>query len=397
LAQNLPAASILFVGAVMSNCLRTILSILFALVLFHIPAANAEQLPARHEDRIRTVNNGAIGLISGGVSGTYIKIAADIQAVVDKVDDLRVLPIVGKGSVQNITDLLYLRGIDIAIVQSDVLTYLRNQNTFPDLENRISYITKLYNEEFHLVARHDITDVNQLAGKTVNFGPSGSGTAMTAQTVFEALNIDVVGANENYADALQKVKTGEIAAMVYVAGKPASLFTELKESDGLHIVPVAYTGELQKSYLPATVNSSDYAGLVKPGQSVDTISVGAVMAVFNWKKKTGRYYPAKRFIEAFFSNFPEFLKEPRHPKWKEVNLAAKLPGWTRYSAAEDWLRRNASKPISAAPADTRKEQLLASFNAYMKNQPQAGQLSENDRNELFQQFLKWTEAASAAN
>jgi len=376
---------------------RIIFSILSIFMLAHIPVAHAEELPVRHEDRVQAVNNGTIGLISGGVSGTYIKIASDIQSVADSDDNLRVLPIVGKGSVQNITDLLYLRGIDIAIVQSDVLTYLKNQNTFPNLEDRIAYITKLYNEEFHLIARRDITDVSQLAGKKVNFGPSGSGTAMTAETVFNALNIDVTDTNENYADALQKVQAGEIAAMVYVAGKPASLFTSLKESDGLHIVPVSYSGELQKSYLPATFNSSDYAGLVEQGQSVDTISVGAVMAVFNWKRKTGRYYPTKRFIEAFFSKFPEFLKEPRHPKWKEVNLAATLPGWSRYSVAEDWLQENASKIASTAPENVRREQLLASFNAFLKNQPNAGQLSENDSKELFQQFLKWTEATSTAN
>jgi TRAP transporter TAXI family solute receptor len=376
---------------------RIIFSILSVFMLAHIPAVHAEELPVRHEDRVQAVNNGTIGLISGGVSGTYIKIAADIQSVADSDNNLRVLPIAGKGSVQNITDLLYLRGIDIAIVQSDVLAYLKNQNTFPNLEDRIAYITKLYNEEFHLIARRDITDVSQLAGQKVNFGPSGSGTAMTAETVFNALNIAVTGTNENYADALQKVQAGEIAAMVYVAGKPASLFTSLKESDGLHIVPVSYSGELQKSYLPATFNSSDYAGLVEQGQSVDTISVGAVMAVFNWKPKTGRYYPTKRFIEAFFSKFPEFLKEPRHPKWKEVNLAATLPGWSRYSVAEDWLRENASKTASIAPASARREQLLASFNAYLKNQPNADQLSENDSRELFQQFLKWTEASSTAN
>ncbi len=376
--------------------LRTaILAFVSTIILLNAPPSMAEQLPAAHNERIETVNNGTIGLISGGVSGTYIQIAADIQAVLDQDDGLRVLPIVGKGSVQNITDLLYLRGIDVAIVQSDVLTYLRNQNIYPDLDNRISYITKLYNEEFHLVARRDIKDVNDLAGKIVNFGPSGSGTAMTAQTVFDALKIQVTPASENYADALQKVKTGEIAAMVYVAGKPASIFSEIKPEDGLHIVPVAYAGELQNSYLPASVASDDYAGLVEPGQTVDTISVGAVMAVFNWKKRTGRYYPAKRFIESFFSNFPSFLKEPRHPKWKEVNLAATLPGWTRYPVAEDWLRKNQISQVDQQAA--KKEELLASFTAYLKNQSETGNMSDKERKELFQQFRSWAQSEAAAN
>lgn len=363
-------------------------------------AQAAESLPATHQERVDAVNHNNIGLVAGGVGGTYIKIAADLQAVLDSSDGLRVLPIVGKGSVQNITDLLYMRGIDIAIVQSDVLAYLKGNRTFPNLDTRIAYVTKLYNEEFHLVARRGITSVEQLRGKTVNFGPEGSGTAMTAQVVFQSLGIEVTAASENYADALQKVKDGEIDAMVYVAGKPASIFTAIKPEDGLHIVPVSYERKLQENYLPARIGAADYPGLVEDGKEVDTVAVGAVMAVFNWKEKTGRYYSTKVFIEAFMDKFSEFLKEPRHQKWAEVNLAAKLPGWQRYSVAEDWLARNAGRmATSRTPNDERMQKLVQAFEAFLKDQPQAGLMNASEREALFRQFLKWSqaEAATASN
>ena len=41
-------------------------------------------------------------------------------------------------------------------------------------------------------------------------------------------------------------------------------------------------------------------------------------------------------VERFFAKFPEFQKAPRHPKWKEANLAARLPGWNRLQAATNW-------------------------------------------------------------
>jgi TRAP transporter TAXI family solute receptor len=361
-------------------------------------ASATENLPATHQERVEIINRGSIGMVSGGMGGTYIRIASDLQAVLDGTDELRVLPIVGKGSVQNITDLLYLRGIDVAIVQSDVLAYLKRTNAIPDIENRVAYITKLYNEEFHLVARRDITDIRQLAGKTVNFGPEGSGTAMTAQVVFDSLGLKVMRANEPYQDALQKVKSGEIDAMVYVAGKPASIFSNLTEADGLHIVPVPYDRELQDAYLPASITSADYAGLVGAGGSTDTVAVGAVMAVFNWKERTGRYYSTRAFVNAFMDNFPKLLEEPRHAKWAEVNLAAELPGWQRYAVAEEWLKNNPNQPVSAASRqEQRMAELVNAFEQFLKSRPEAATLAEEDREQLFNQFLAWTREQGTAS
>lgn len=389
---------------VYSAVIRTAFAaVILSLTAFMSVAANAQSLPATHEERVEAVNRNTIGLVSGGVGGTYIKIAADLQAVLDSEkseDGIRVLPVVGKGSVQNIADLLYMRGVDIAIVQSDVLAFLKSDPAFPNLENRIGYITKLYNEEFHLIARRDITDISQLEGKTVNFGPEGSGTAMTAKVVFESLGQSVNATNLNYQDALDQVKSGKIDAMVYVAGKPASIFSSISPEDGLHIVPVSYDAKLQNSYLPASISTQDYPGLVAAGNDVDTIAVGAVMAVFNWKQGTGRYYSTKLFIETFLSRFPELLQEPRHPKWSEVNLAAQLPGWQRYSVAEEWLKQN---PVQAASIsgkqDRRVAELVAAFEKFLSQQPQAGLVSESERQALFKRFLEWSqrEGATANN
>lgn len=368
---------------------------LFSLVIISI-APIGSAFGQAHSDKVQAANNDTVSVISGGIGGTYIRIAADLQAELDEVDSLRILPIVGKGSIKNIEDLLYLRGVDIAIVQSDVLTYLRNKKVYGDLQNRVNYVTKLYNEELHLVARRDITDISQLSGKKVNFGGKGSGTYMTSETVFGALGLKVTPSSHGYEDALEKVRTGELDAMVYVAGKPASIFTSVKKDDGLHIVPVPYTAKLQQSYLPAKLSSKDYGNLVDADGPVDTIAVGAVMAVFNWKPKTGRYYRVKRFIESFFARFDEFQKAPRHQKWSEVNLAAELPGWRRYAVAENWLAQNKAKVAAAAPTKQQRK-LFEAFQAYLASQGRTVALSQSDQKILFNKFIQWNEAVSKAN
>lgn len=369
--------------------------ILFAVGGHSLPATAQQAESGPSADLRDRVNRGTVGLISGGVNGTYIRIAADLANVLDHGDDLRILPIVGKGSVQNITDILYLRGTDIGIVQSDVLAYMKNAGIHPTIDRRIRYITKLYNEEFHVLAAGGIDSIQDLTGKKVNFGPEGSGTHMTATTVFNMLNIDVEPVTGDYALALENLIRGDIAAMVYVAGKPTDIFSKIERDSGLRFVAVPLTAELMETYLPSSLTQIDYPNLVAEGENVETIAIGAVMAVYNWTPDQDRYAKVARFVEAFFNNFEEFLKPPRHQKWQEVNLAAVVPGWTRFQAAQEWL--DARPREAAAVYDP---ELRAAFQAFVQfikeNQPQAGgEIANLDEAALFERFLDWREQQGA--
>lgn len=283
---------------------------------------------------VARTNAGTVGVISGGIDGTYVRIAADLAAVLDDGDTLRVLPILGKGSLQNIQDILALRGVDIGIVQSDVLAYARREHLMPGLDSLIQYIAKLYDEEVHILAHRDIERVEDLAGKPVNFDVRGSGTSMTASLIFDRLGVQVRPTHDTQDLALEKLKRGEIAALVYVAGKPARLFTGLQQGTGLHLLPLPVNDALLETYLPSRFSHADYPALVPEDAPVDTIAVGAVMAVYAWQPGTERYRKVARFVDAFFQKFPSFQQPPRHPKWREVNLAAQVPGWTRFAPAE---------------------------------------------------------------
>ncbi len=368
---------------------RTALVLTFLLTASDAVRAQQKIVPGpvaaeSHGQKVARINGGRVGIISGGIGGTYIRIATDLASVLDDGDNLRILPLMGKGSVQNIIDILYLRGIDVGIVQSDVLKYLQQQPGYTDIATRIHYITKLYNEEFHLVASHSIASVQKLAGKKVNFGVKGSGTFMTATTVFQALGIAVQPMHYDQALALEKIRTGEIAATVYVAGKPARVVENLKANAGYRLLPVPYTKKLQATYLPAAFSPKDYPGLLgHTTKPVDTIAVGAVMAVFNWRAGNVRYNRVVKFVESFFSKFQSFQKPPRHKKWLEVNLNATLPGWTRFAPAEKWLVANAPKAKTAAKKDF--EKFVTSRSAQLSGTT----LTRTQQEVLFREFVRW--------
>lgn len=294
-------------------------------------------------------NVATVGVISGGIDGTYAHIAADLMAVLDDRDQMRVIAILGKGSVQNVSDIMFLHGVDIGIVQSDVLAYLRRERSVPGVDHGLQYIAKLYDEEVHILARRDIAGLQDLAGKPVNVDGRGSGTAMTASVLFQGLGIPVQPAYDDQTTALDKLRRGEIAAIVYVAGKPVRLFSGLSSETGLHLLPIPLTPALLETYLPAQLSHADYPALVPDGAPpVDTVAVGAVMAVYAWEPGSDRYARIERFIRDLKQKFPQFQQPPRHPKWRDVNLAAQVPGWTRFPAAQALLAGPAPPGVAGA-------------------------------------------------
>ncbi len=357
------------------------LAFLTMLFAFNLIFSSASSAASR---RANEVNAGTISIVSGGINGTYLRIAADLATVLDNGEVFRVLPIVGKGAVQNITDILYLRGVDIGIVQSDVMAHMVNSGIHADLTNRVTYITKLYSEELHLIAGPKIKSVNDLEGQKVNLGISESGTNLTANLVFKALGVNVVAVELDQALAIEQLRSGEIAATVFVTGKPAALLSGLTPEDNLHLVPIPFSMKLLDSYLPASFEDADYPALIEEGETVETVAVGAVMAVFNWPEGHVRYKRLEVFIDAFFSRFNEFIVDPRHPKWREVNLAADLPGWTRFKPAANWLASN-----TLQQTDPALEQEFVSFLANV-NADDAN-LTAGRRQELFRAFLVWRE------
>lgn len=328
-------------------------------------------------------NRGTVGIVSGGVDGTYVRIAADLAAVLDG-PELRILPTLGKGSLQNLTDLIYLRGVDIAIVQSDALAYAKRERLLPS-ERSISYIAKLYNEEFHLLASREIASIDDLAGKPVNLDTRGSGTFLTGSLLFNLLKIPVQPVFHDQQMALEKLRKGEIAALAYVAGKPTRLFRDLKPDDNVHFLSVPLAPELIDTYMPSRLSREDYPQLIEDDAGIDTVAVGAVMAVYNWPTDGERYRRVKRFIDAFFAEFDKFQQPPRHPKWREVTLAAQVPGWQRFEAAEQFLR-------NAAAAPRPDEQLRQQFRAFVEQHAKTAggpPLTRQRQDELFDQFLRW--------
>jgi uncharacterized protein len=291
--------------------------------------------PIRHALR-EQVNSGLVTIIFAGLDHDDLSDATDLIDSLGEAN-LRILPVAGEGAKQNATDLLFARGIDIGIVPTDVLASLKRQPPFPGIEGFLQYITKLYDEEIHILAGSDIRSLEDLTSKTVNFGTTGSGTYLTASTIFEALGISVQVTSFPQPLALDKLRRGEISALVYTVGKPARLFQAIRPDEALHFLSIP-AGALGGSYKQADLSTEDYPNLIEESKPVATLAVGTVLAVYNWPIGSERYRKVAHFVEAFFGHFEELRKPPHHPKWREVDVGASVAGWTRFGPASQWIK-----------------------------------------------------------
>jgi TRAP-type uncharacterized transport system substrate-binding protein len=336
--------------------------------------------------RNEQINENTVAIISGSpsVDDTYLQVANDLAYVLNDADKLRILPVVGIGGPQNIRDVRYLKGIDIGLTQLSVLDSFRSSNqTLGKYDDKIVYIAKLFNEEVHLIAGPGITSIEQLNGRKVNIDEERSGTSQTMRDVFKRLGMKIEEVNVPQAVAFERVRTGEIAATAYVAGKSAKLISNLKFAPGMHFLPVPFPPELADDYLPTDLSHDDYPDLIAAGQTIQTIADQVVLIGYNWPKNTDRFQRVQKFVQAFFPKIAEFRKPPNHPKWREVNLAVKLKNWKRFEPAEEWLAVNQS------PADS--NELQASFKQFLASQggAQSGAATPAQNDQLFHEFLNW--------
>lgn len=345
-------------------------------------AASPQAFPAARDRFREQFNENALFLMGGPLGQSDIAYASDIAVVVDDGLNLRVLPVVGAAAEKNVKDVLFLRGVDLALTDATTLGVLqRSKEAGPSLEKQIAYISVLYPQEMHVVARSEINSINDLRGKRVNFDVAGSGSALHLPGIFKALSIDVKSVNITQADALERMRRGELDATVCICARPVNAFASVRQESGFKFIDVPYVEALQGDMLPAAITGEDYPALIAQRGTVDTIATTAVLISFNWPKGTARYERTQKFVEALFAKFPELLKPPRQPGWRTVNLAATIPGWQRFEPAQEWLEKNNKVQASAVKAE------FAKFAAERGVKGAQANPSENDS--LFREFLEW--------
>lgn len=355
-----------------------------------------------YQERKREFNENVVSIIASGTSSPYTIFAENMRDVLDDTSTpggLRVLPILGRGGGHNAFDVLLLKGVDMGIMEKNDIEIARKKDpvVFANVEERLHYIAKLANSEFQILGQTDNKSLRDLEGKKVNFFKKGSSTDYVCQTIFRLLNIKVEPVYLDQALANEKLKTREIAAAARFAGAPHSAFVDFKAQDNLHFIPVDDVtlppedfAKLLDDYLPAFITHDHFPELIPADKPVPTVAGAMLLVAYNWPPQTDRYRRVANFVDSFFSKIEEFKLPGRHPKWKEINLAADVPGWTRFKPAQEWLDKwKVSEKNSAS-------EMRQAFDQFLKRQNVVSINSQEQREELFAKFIQWWRTEATA-
>lgn len=210
----------------------------------------------------------------------------------------------GYGPLRNLASLLEHSQAEVAVLPANLMLYLRQINR-NDAAGQLRYIARFDSLPVQILARQPIATITQLNGSAVGFGANDSLSFVTATELFRLLNLSVRPFTGAPADALQMLRRGQLAAVVYVGNIPARLFFDLnRQQDGVQFLPVPLTSALSRTYVPAQLNIQDYPLLIGEGEAgsgtpVSTIAVPMLLAVYNWPPDSNEYRRLSRFAAAY--------------------------------------------------------------------------------------------------
>lgn len=343
-----------------------------------VPSWTAHRLASRLKHNQDTL------IVATSRPGTpYLAMAGDLTSAVGTDGALRFLPIAAEGGLANLQELLLLRGVDLAIVPANVLAHAKATNALGgNLPQRLSYLAPLYGEEVHVVVGPDIASAADLRGRKVAIPPGDGTVRFTAKDIFQRLGVTFEEVQMEPADALREVRSGTVAAALLVAGKPVPLVSALPKDGRLRLLSLSFPkppGE-GEGYAPAVLLPDDYPALVPPGAIVETVAVPAVLMANKETDEVTRRIA--RHAPAVLDAIARLAVSQRHPKWKDVNLGAVLPGWSRVPAADAWLAR-----VSAQ----RRQALQGQFDEFLRAEKRVSlsELSDPEKKKLFDEFQAW--------
>jgi uncharacterized protein len=301
------------------------------LISLHATCAYAGAADPRTE-----VRNGLVSVLTDGIvdpSGRATQAINQLADYASRLANVRVLPIAGQGAVANVRDLLFLRGVDFAVLNSDVLAFLDQTRQYPDARRHIRYVTHLFDQKIFLLVRKDINAIEDLRGRRLVVLSEAGSSRVTATVLFGLRKINVAVEAIGPGEVLDDVGLSKFDGALLLSDELLRVRFGAGMRQSYHLLPIAMTPELQKTYRSAVIGAEELAGFSNAA-NVQTATVSALLAVFNWTPSHGRYADVTNFITAFFMSLKGLREQTSNSIWRQADISAQSPGWTRFPAAQ---------------------------------------------------------------
>jgi TRAP transporter TAXI family solute receptor len=220
--------------------------------------------------------------------------------------------------------------LDIGITQMDVLQIKKPKD--------IAILAQLYHEELHIIVRKDstISGFSQLKNRRISSGEKGSGSYVSGAYLYEWYFKEKMK-NPSYTKlttAIDKLKKGEIDAIISVVGSPANAFNARDMSD-LKLVPfdISLRDEAREKYKESSIY---YEWIEEKVRTISTISVLVAKETHNTQSPRVKEF-IKKLNGAYRNNLRKKSDELNAPlpKWREERIKTKLPNELKWHSSAE--------------------------------------------------------------
>jgi uncharacterized protein len=278
------------------------------------------------------------GIAVADPSSTDFDMAKELTKVlaadgVGSLRDLQIYPTVGPGGLQTVRDVLTLPSTDLAIASIPIINKLRAARTYGDIGQQLVLVGTIMTEELHVLAPKHITDIHDLAGKTVSLGPTGSLSATLGHDILAALDVKAREVNVDFDKAIGEIRAGKIAAILLISGKPVRHIAEHALPAELHFLSVPYLPAFEGDFVRSALTHDDYPRVIE-GTEVGTIGIHCALWAYQWPEQSERFRLVEMVIEGLAQHLHELQSGANHPKWKETDLSGSVSGWSRFDLSK---------------------------------------------------------------
>jgi TRAP-type uncharacterized transport system substrate-binding protein len=302
---------------------RRLIAFAIGLLALALPA-DAEQ-----QQKAPATAQGTVTVLTDGIAEPNSGATRAINELAKEIGNIRVLPIAGHGAVANVRDLLRLKGVDFAVLNSDIFPFLEQTHQYPNAQKQFRYVTHIYSQKVYLLARKEFKTINDLRGRKLAVPSRGAGSHTTAMTLFNLLGIDVV---LHSGVDLDDFNVGSFDGILLLGDELARARLSAQARRDLQVIPIGLVPPLRATYRSAVIEPQELPG-VAVAENTETVAVSTLLAVYNWTSAQARYADVSSFSTKLFAALPR-LRQNASSVWRQADINAQIAGWSRYSAVQ---------------------------------------------------------------
>ncbi len=251
--------------------------------------------------------------------------ARTLSKALDHEASLRILPVLGTGSIQALQDLTQFPNLDAALVTSDSLAYVKAQNLLGTEQQSFSFISAVKPLPVLLITKRNIANITALAGKRIATGPADSAGFATGELLLGAMEVPFMRVPLSQEAAIDALATGKADAAL-VLGTPQNI-NRLQQAD-YHFLPIVLPPELTAIYSKATLTSRDAPSLLADNKKIETVATELILAVNDASASPEQQNRLKQFEAQVFK---------QDEKATHLSVRTEVQGWARQAQAKTLL------------------------------------------------------------